>query len=425
SFDYLGGRDVMPIGGWHGPHTPWHDDYPYADFINERTYDLIKRSGINFISASPDDFDRNPESLERVIDLAHRCGIGIFPTDRYLIRNENLPRFKERLAGFIDRPNVLGLHITDEPYGDRFPELARVVDAFNAASGKTAYINMLPNYGGGITRDNFYPDRKAPYDEFLDDFLTQVKVKMLSYDFYPFSYEKPGDVFSQSWYFDNLASACAVSKKHGLPFWVFIQCGSEWNDHNKELEILPADYPGEYALMWNVNTCLAYGAKAVQYFTVLQPVYYATSEGGQKYFGRNGMIGADGSTNRWYYYVMRANAQIAAVDHVLMNASNEGVILNGRQAKNNVLGAEVIQSGAYGPLKRVDGGSLLTGCFDYAGKSAFYIVNFSVSEWQWARLYLDGRRNIEIIQKTASRHIKSDEASLYLEPGEGVLAVVE
>lgn len=44
-------------------------------------------------------------------------------------------------------------------------------------------------------------------------------------------------------------------------------------------------------------------------------------------FDRNGLIGADGTTTKWFDYAKAMNAQIAAVDDVLMAATLEGYVI--------------------------------------------------------------------------------------------------
>ena len=81
-----------------------------------------------------------------------------------------------------------------------------------------------------------------------------------------------------------------------------LQAGGQWNDAGAWIDSV-APYPSEGEMLFDVNISLAYGAKAIQYFPLIQPQYYANQTGGTYDFeNRNALIGADGNLTRWYYY---------------------------------------------------------------------------------------------------------------------------
>lgn len=106
-----------------------------------------------------------------------------------------------------------------------------------------------------------------------------------------------------------------------------------------------------------------------------------------KDYRQNGLIGADGNTNQWYDYAKKMNTHIAAVDEVLMNSVNKGIILSGSASAVSAETSEyLISSGSFQALQSVTG-DCLVGCFNYQGRTALYVVNYSTGSED--RCYID------------------------------------
>ena len=151
--------------------------------------------------------------------------------------------------------------------------------------------------------------------------------------------------------------------------------------------------------MFDVNIALCYGCKAIQYFPLISPLHFAYAPDGTYDFNRNGLISAAGSVNEWYYYVQKANRQIKAIDHILMNSANIGLIVHGDDC--------------------------FVGCFDYLGGTALYVVNYSRKEKAEVTLGFDKRYGYEVIQRAVSTEVAGKNLPLTLEAGEGVLVVLK
>ena len=135
------------------------------------------------------------------------------------------------------------------------------------------------------------------------------------------------------------------------------------------------------------------------------------------------MIGEAGNINRWYYYAQKANKQIAAVDRVLMNAASMGILTVGDEADRNITGSEKLSS--FRELESISANDLIVGCFDYGGKTAFYIVSNDIENKQNITLRFNGRYSYEVIQRAVSATVSGNSLSLTIERGEGILVVVE
>ncbi len=133
----------------------------------------------------------------------------------------------------------------------------------------------------------------------------------------------------------------------------------------------------------------------------------------------------------WYEPVQAANAQIAAVDHVLMNSASIGLIAHGEKAivlakaDDEEKRPEFIQEGSFRQLVSVEGDDCYIGCFDYYGGTALYVVNYDRQEKAKVSLKFDGNYGYEVIQRAKSALVMGGRIDLTLEAGEGVLVVLK
>ena len=70
-------------------------------------------------------------------------------------------------------------------------------------------------------------------------------------------------------------------------------------------------------------------------------------------------------------------------------------------------------------------GDAMSGCFNYNGKTALYVVNYDMIDAQTINLTLDGQHRVRMIQKSHSKFVKTDAPELHLEAGEGILLVID
>ncbi len=408
-YGYLG-ENVLPIGGWWGPYAPSEPGHP--NFIDDKYYKLLKDAGINFISVTPDDFSVTPQAALASARLAHRHGMGFFMHDRFFMDEGNVPCFQERLKEYGCLPNIMGMHFQDEPQADDFARLSKLVAAYNtvAPKGAHAYVNMLPVYGGRNAGRFPYGEASLDYMEFLELFLSLVPVKFLSYDYYPFLKPDRGNCDMKDYYY-NLSVARRLSYNRGIPFWVFVQTGGQWELIDKPSE---AYYPSEGEFMWNVYSSLAYGAQGLQYFTLIQPESFSHTDSGSD-FRRIGMIGCDGETNRWYDYVKRVNAQVAAIGPILMDAVWEGVIGAGVELAYSLDAADRPQYTAM-PAELVADDALL-GCFSFSGGRAYLAVNNDLGGERAIRLKFADDARYEVIIGGVSAHGQGRAAEVVLDGG--------
>ncbi len=458
-YDYLGGSDVMPIGGFYVPYASGGstDGNEKPDLLTDYYFNAIKEAGVNTLFYSPDRWatDGANTNVKKALDLCEKYNLGYYVdtyyvlgqlgtrTEKYPVENMELATDagKQKLSDIIDdilddgkggkRNCVLGILGVDEPFTDQLPNLGVLHDAFYSLEntrGMDIYINSIGYWAG---ENNFwgYSD-PIGFDDYLKKYFEIVKPSMLSVTQYPYTSANTPETTVVSLLNDMLSVYRKYANENKVPFWRMLQAGGQWND---TAEWIPSvdPYPSEGELLYDVNSSLAYGAKAIEYFPLVQPYYFAQQEGGTYDFNRCGLIGADGNLTQWYYYAKRANAQVAAVDEYLMNAMNEGVIVHGKTANDAIVangkpGEELIQSGTYYELNGVSGDDCIVGCFNYKGKTALYVVNYNRKEKANVTLSFNkSNYRYTVIQRAVTADVVGGTLPLTLDAGEGALIVLK
>lgn len=449
SYDFLGGKDVMPIGGFYGPYS----DATITDGI----FQLIKDSGINLITYTPANADNDGNRVQQALALAEKYGIGMFVSDAGLnviekdengnVTGHTVVTSPEELAANMDAysnyDSFLGINIVDEPKGaddwgthseyadtyyKRYNYYSQLTQALKPYTNITGYINM---HGSQSVDDGKFYDYASKIGADVD---------VLSFDTYLYFEDNEYPLLKINRllsYLESLDTIRQISIEQDKPFWSFAQAGSDYRDDGSDAAT--KGYYSEAETLWIVNTSLAFGAKGIQYFPLLQPAYFSydsTSATGHDY-DRNGIIGANNEANRNYAMVQKANKQIAAIDHVLMNAQSTGVIVTG-DAKNDintaasVLGRNHTFTGILNRnstytsmLNNVSGGDAMVGCFNYQGYEAYYVVNYSRTNSQTITLSLNDNAKYYTIADAVKTTGQGSSIALTVPAGAGVLVVLE
>ena len=415
-FDCIGGKNVMPIGTYSGPSTgEVVNAYQIESMISEKYFDLFKACGINMFNSSLDAAAAGG-NVVKMLELCERYGMGMFVKDsvRFSDATATTATADEIFAfmqNYMQYESFCGLTARDEPSMTEIDAWAKFVESFKqtpVAQYYDLYFNALPQYAGASMMG------AESFEEYAKYYIEKLQLDYFSYDYYPFGaggYVKPE-------YFESLSEVKAVTDEAQVPWWTFIQAGCSFESKVSE------NWPDEGRFHWNVNTSLAYGAKGVQYFTLSQPSFFLDWEDPEG-ATREGLFGYFNNINEWYYYAQKANKQILAIDHILMNANNVGVIFHGESPVTKSTGSEVIAENKFRQLTSVSGSDALIGCFDYCGGTALYVVNNSY-ENNDARinLFFDGSYGYDVIQRGQSAFVAGNALSLRLDKGEGALVVL-
>lgn len=431
SFDFIGGSDVMPIMGFLGPdkwvYSYMGNDQP--DFVSDEYFQAVADSGINIISSTGLDFKNNSEKVYKMLELGEKYGVGITVSDSRIIDNntkrvqvETVEQLDALLSYYSDYPAFVASHIIDEPGQEGFfvanPEDPVLIKDFGELFDMFALLNIC-TYGNLLSNLTQTQER---YAEYIQEWIDTAKLPYLQYDQYLFD-GGVGLDYALGW-FETITTIRTKAEEAKIPFWVFVQTGAQWNDGFLYFDS-DSYWPSQGEFRWNVGAALAFGAKGINYFPLTQPMHYAYAESTFFDFERNGMIGAWGNKNRWYYYAQEMNAQIAAVDHILMNAVNKGIIVSGKEATEDLSGNKYLLEGtSWRELSDVEGDTLI-GCFNYLGKTALYVLNYDSEYAQKINLKFVDNYEVTVIQDAEERKVSGDNLELTLSAGNSALIIFE
>lgn len=428
SYDIIGGDDVMPIMGFYGPRP---NNYSYnanvlPDYYSDEFFGLIQEAGINLIGTTFTDYPTQPSFVYRMLEQGEKYNIGAVIRDPAIVNTDEsitLEEVDERINHYNNYPAFCGLYVTDEPGTPYFRGAGQnYVSDFERITTQLKQLNCpyYVNLYGRLVGTEKDPRAKEVYEQYVKEFTETLKPDYLLVDRYIFD-ENLG-LNRDYLHFQNLESIRKQAEESKIAFWAFVQAGSQWNDA-KEYFDSNGYFPSRGEFFWMTNTILAYGAKGIAYFPLLQPYWFAYAESEPFDFQRNGLIGAMGNRTRWFYYAKDMNEQIRAIDEILMNSVNKGVIASGSDANRGMNKNQyLIEDGSFRELKNVEGDALV-GCFNYKGKTALYVVNYDIEYAQKINLDLAYECNVEIIQEAKTSRVCGDSIELELAAGDGALVV--
>lgn len=436
SFDYIGGKDVMPLLGYYGPCLSPHsyDGNNFPSELTDEYYQMIADCGINVISYPQINYATAKQSVMKMLDLAEKYGIGQAVFDTNIMYNYDVTKEEavDLMKEYMTHPAYVGFFLYDEPGNSTYrshrthlSQLANLSNVLNEELGMWSYLNLngawIPN------------DEPSVYVDYLKEYCETQYPNVISYDNYP-NFDPEG-IYDQANYIWNMAIIRQCAEEYNLPWWQYVGAGAQWNDARDYFE--SAEYhPNEAQFDWNVNTSLAFGAKSINYFAMSQPYWFAYGEKEGEYdFGRNCLIGADGKPNQWYYYAQNINKHITVIDEVLMNSVSKGMIISVNEdtykkdmkyltEENKVDMSAFIEGTSWRELKDISG-DVLVGCFNYQGKTALYVVNYSYEYAQKIDLQFVSEYKVKVVQEAETRYVKGDSLTLDMPAGDGVLLVFE
>lgn len=426
-------ENVMPIIGFFGPYHSTDARGKTYNFITNDIYNKIKRLGVNLITYTNDSYYGledvySEEQIEQSQDilknlaLAEKYGIGMYVHDARLGDGHTDAQLADYISAFNHYSSFKGIAVIDEPFTDDYGgasnyESFRTLAAqrhLNLYKKKVSMLNNITNLIGNVNLNPMYESPagdtstsydvySAAYQTYLDEYIESCNPRQLSFDYYVFQDSSYAKRLGLKGYFQNLDIVRTTSLRGdvNIPFWTYIQAGDNWNDGAIDMSPTTNDNPAESQLLWNVNTSLAYGAKGIQYFPLIQPAYFAFTkeqDGTLTYdYDRNGLIGADGVENDWYWHAQKANKQVALVDEVLMQSKSEVVLAVGDNAQADT----GITTSKYEILESITVGNTgegaIIGVFDYHGKTAYYVVNYDMSNSQTITLHFTEEQNYSVL----------------------------
>lgn len=365
---------TMPVGAYNSL-PPAKYGYEKNFLTDEGIFRAYAEAGVNTMMGLTDYVALNQADVMTALDFCYDYDLAylLAYTEAGNVKAENAVR--GALATVMYHDNFAGIMLSDEPGRIMYENLASSRSIFENVlkdtSEKLYHVNLFPAHANekqlwfrSYTSEDVLPVESYTYEQYLKDYMEIFKPQVLSYDFYPIQGSFPA---LADGYFENMSIVRKTALEANIPFWVYVQTCSFINGQRLSTQ---------EDLLWNVNTCLAYGAKGIQYFCGVNP---------QGNFVGS-MFDVDGNKTEMYERVKRANEMIAAVDEVLMCSKSEGVIVKGvmpqlnRNEQRMSIPDEDLLGGTFRELSSVSSNHALVGCFDYDGKTVLYVVNNAIAD---------------------------------------------
>lgn len=225
-------------------------------------------------------------ALESALQAAHKAGVKLIPCCPSVERGD----MSANLTKLRSYPAFFSYCLGDEPtmkqmksYKDRLAAIRKLDKDF------PCYVNLAPSYGPE-TLDWL---GVSSYREYISSATKQLPLEQISFDYYPIISTTFKEKVRSSWY-SNLEIIRKASISTGTPFWGFVLVTSH--------AVYPK--PTLASLRLQIYSNLAYGAKAITYFT------YWTPANVDKYDYHDGPITDDGKQTSTYKLVKKMNAEL-------------------------------------------------------------------------------------------------------------------
>ena len=367
--NYEADADTLKVrfGGWSAP--PPAGAYGQVEsFITEKSYQEIADCGLDFINGL---YERNGSAdVIKALDCAAKAGVKYFPYYPNFLNLSSdtisVDMLYESYKDVLEHEACMGIFACDEPSLSGIKKLGKASELFVQVqekynlTDKYLYANLFPTYASSEQLGT------SDYREYLNNFGVLVKNKLLSVDYYPFSYN--GFNYNiTSGLLAQLELTQIYAKAYGKEHWQFLQASYVGNNY------LPDYY--DYAMQ--IYASMAYGAQVLQYFCYWSPAANNTEEH---------LIASDGSKTERWYDAQKINNEIHNFDHVYMNYVDgwQGVMPvvgeNNAKGKNSAFDRLTQALTNHERIKSISAKEdTIVGCFkDKNGYDGFLAVNYSV-----------------------------------------------
>ena len=484
--------DEMMIAGFVGPRG---EEYVVSYRYDQKTgnlpsmarddiFKMLSDAGFNYIIDHGLDYaGAGVESVGKLLRLASKYGINYFvhatdiaevgtvvatdtssgsTVNTYKNNLADWDVFSAKLDGMTQYDSFGGLYLRDEPSADLFEIIRdariRVTEWYNGEKGTTlnVFSNLLPGVGshrwtngkGTITVGN-KSYKISTWQDYISAYEDIVDPDYMMVDMYPFA----GDAgVIEGTFIEYISRMAKTAQDQGKDWMGCVQVGGG------ELAYGAKRVANEYETNWDVNAMLAFGVRGLTYYTMVSAPYFggAVSETDPAY-NDHSLLNIKGEKTVYYDYAKKINAQVQAIDHILMNASQIGVIFVGDQltytggtgnnnapynyadkcndtqhipqitASGNTTGGKKYSDVK---LSNVTGDHVMIGAFSYDGTIALYVVNNDIIAREGndtsdnIQLSFTGSYAYEIIQDGLTSWQTGNAVNLNLELGHAAMIVL-
>ena len=308
----------LTISGWLIPST-----------LNETNVKWINESGISTLFAigagdGVQSFYSYDEKAEKTLTLLGNNGVKV-----YVNPGVSDGTAYRKMSEFKQSDAVLGICV-DEPNKSQMTSMAAQVDWWNQNSdGRNFYSNLFPSFAQVVQKefDGVYSDYLKFYCDNVLSKLTSGE-KWLSADRYPLTYNENGEkCLDDNWLFDVQTLKKVANSYEGLKTNFFIQTmpyGID-EDGNASGAIYGSRdrVPSYEDIRMQEYALMAFGYDGISCFCYASPLIgfeFAASQ--------EAMISRAGEKTNIYESVKKANGELLAFDHVLLQFDWIGTFTN-------------------------------------------------------------------------------------------------
>ncbi len=237
-------RDRLRIGAWGNFRAQDFDD-AYMKTYADCGFDFI----LPFV----------PVSTSKLLALCDKYGIEATVNDGSYL--EPIDGMRE----FCDHPSFTGCYVTDEPGSDAYDSLAAACNAYTKATGKRAYVNLLPmyanaaqlKYGAGAAAIEYYDPDPNLFRKYCAAFCEKFDSDYICTDIYPLNWN--GDKKeTYADYAESINIIASVAREYNRDFWCYIQTFA-WTEGKRT--------PNEAEFRWQCYSMLSFGCKTILCWT--------------------------------------------------------------------------------------------------------------------------------------------------------------
>ena len=427
--NYFNGR--LGIGVYNTPPTRlantyfgFEDNEAYAD----TAYAEIATFGANFAWGFWWD---TSETEAYLLDICEKYGlkfIGYADLGAY-VGNFSNPSKRDAMVDYAvdwikniaDHPALIGFEIQDEPMYDMFETVAAVREAVeaNMPANKFAIANLSTGwdnsaYLGGVS-----------YDEYVEEYISMAKPKMLYFDDYPLmavSSNLSAHQSNMNRYIRSLSMISQSAREHKIPFGGYLQATKF--DMDGLLRQPDCD-----EMKWQANMQIAFGAKSITWYG-----YSAQSVGNHEFdpddpwppSNDTYMRDVYGALTPAWYDAQKVNLALKQFDQSYIDFTHMGLIpVNMGDYTKQLRNMKLYDS--YAGIKTIQTtGMMLNGCFEHEdGRKGIYLYNFSLDNPLNTVLSLNGL-NFELWGENGLEYSDNDTSlTISLGVGEAKFLVFE
>lgn len=258
---------------------------PVVDNVSLKEYSDIKACGFTHCINIYNSLSLAKSDLAR----AYKSGVGLYIHTPQIVQTP-----AQAVAYLKGQSGLSGYFLADEPSYSDLNLIRKRIDVIRKLdSNHVCCVNLHPYYDA----NQFKSIGSPTYQQYLEA-ASDLNLPQLSFDYYPVT----KDGLRDGW-FGNLRLVRNLCLKKKIVFWGFV------------LTVPHGIYPEPTlaALRLQAYVNLAYGAKALVYFTYKNPT-------DKTYDFHDAPINADGKKTKTYYLVKTLNDELKTVSSLFFNA---------------------------------------------------------------------------------------------------------